>query len=77
MARNLPELAAHLEELEVQLPSFSFGWFLSLFTTEFPTSVSTCSSLAPATREAESVFSSCRLYCEFNLLFARDSFVSH
>ncbi|KAI5476629.1 hypothetical protein MNV49_007466 [Pseudohyphozyma bogoriensis] len=34
--RHLPDLAAHLEELGVELPAVTFGWFLSLFTDALP-----------------------------------------
>jgi hypothetical protein len=32
----LPQLYAHLEDLGVDLPAVTFGWFLSLFTDALP-----------------------------------------
>ncbi|KAM0786289.1 hypothetical protein ACM66B_001768 [Microbotryomycetes sp. NB124-2] len=34
--RLLPDVADHLEELGVELPAITFGWFLSLFTDALP-----------------------------------------
>ncbi|KAK4050235.1 hypothetical protein OIV83_003556 [Microbotryomycetes sp. JL201] len=34
--RLLPDVAEHLEELGVELPAITFGWFLSLFTDALP-----------------------------------------
>lgn len=37
--RDLPTLAAHFEELGVELPAVTFSWFLSLFTDAVPVQV--------------------------------------
>lgn len=37
--RHQPEIAAHLEDLGVELPAITFGWFLSLFTDALPIQV--------------------------------------
>ncbi|KAL8291737.1 hypothetical protein RQP46_001995 [Phenoliferia psychrophenolica] len=34
--RIMPDVAAHLEDLGVELPAITFGWFLSLFTDALP-----------------------------------------
>ncbi|KAM0751672.1 TBC-domain-containing protein [Meredithblackwellia eburnea MCA 4105] len=34
--RIMPDIAAHLEDLGVELPAITFGWFLSLFTDALP-----------------------------------------
>jgi hypothetical protein len=39
--RHLPDVADHLEDLGVELPAVTFGWFLSLFTDALPIQVST------------------------------------
>ncbi|SCV74842.1 BQ2448_7871 [Microbotryum intermedium] len=36
VVRLMPDLAAHLEDLGVELPTITFGWFLSLFTDALP-----------------------------------------
>ncbi|SCZ87922.1 BZ3500_MvSof-1268-A1-R1_Chr2-3g05390 [Microbotryum saponariae] len=36
VVRLMPDLAAHLEDLGVELPAITFGWFLSLFTDALP-----------------------------------------
>lgn len=36
----MPEVTAHLEDLGVELPAVTFGWFLSLFTDSLPIQVS-------------------------------------
>lgn len=35
-----PDIAGHLEDLGVELPAVTFGWFLSLFTDSLPIQVS-------------------------------------
>lgn len=37
--RHMPDIAAHLEDLGVELPAVTFGWFLSLFTDALPIQV--------------------------------------
>jgi hypothetical protein len=36
----MPDVTAHLEDLGVELPAVTFGWFLSLFTDSLPIQVS-------------------------------------
>jgi hypothetical protein len=40
VARHLPTLNAHLEDLGVELEAVTFGWFLSLFSLPLPIRVS-------------------------------------
>lgn len=36
VARHLPKIAAHLEDVGIELEAVSFGWFLSLFSLPLP-----------------------------------------
>lgn len=40
---GLPKLAAHIQDLGVDLPAVTFAWFLSLYTDCLPVEVSTAS----------------------------------